>query len=104
MVVAGCANDAGGFATLPPAPVVEFYLSADDSPPVCVHAVEYLDAGDPSMGVLPTKRCVWTCAYYWTHDGRLGPRRYERTWMRFADGWGGYDGQFWYSCNESEPP
>mgnify|MGYP001579137490 CR=1 FL=1 len=98
----GCENEGPvGYAPLPEAPVVSWAVPADDTPPICG------DGSTVSMGLddagRETQTCTWACAYFWTHDGNIGPRHYEKTWIRAPDGWATYEGNFWYSCSKREP-
>lgn len=97
--VPGCENDTSlAFAPLPPAPIVGWSFPVNDSPPICLNVTTETMSVD-SQGS-QTKTCVWECAYYWTQDGNIGPRRYEKVFIKVVDGWGSYAGDFWENCNE----
>lgn len=101
-LLAGCANEPSlVYAPLPPAPIVGWAFPVDDSPPLCNEASsEFFEVDAQGR---ETKTCLWECAYYWTQDANIGPRRYEKVFVRAADGWGSYAGDFWTNCEAGNP-
>lgn len=78
LFVAGC-NSSPIVGVRPEAPAVEYYNRPGTTPECVNHSRESVYA-DKIV-------CEWKCAYYWTHDGNIGPREVTVTFTRDGDGW-----------------